>query len=364
MPRPRLFCLLLLICCACNNGGKYPYAISDFREKLQPCLVSIVTKGIVMGRDSALSHVATDAELERLSRSEHPILRAAAFREIFQRKSMDQYAMLMEHLDDTALVFTDAGEFGIWDRTVSDDILREATWKTQEAKNKTIDRVLSHHNYLQSAYLILMKLPPQERYYPFVRDMATRSRHLDPYEGYELGFSDIEHALYGLARFRKKEDIAVIKDRLMKYSWRLSDVSFRLMSEFPDTAYYDVLEDYHNSRFYRFSGYRPHGFSGFPADRAAPEDFIGALAAQQTEKSARLLDSMLTNIPKHKFLPDKQSILDGVVTAIWEHPCAAYARLRERIKPKALALASRRITVPMDSSLVPFDTTTRTIRWD
>jgi hypothetical protein len=46
------------------------------------------------------------------------------------------------HLDDTALVFIDAGEFGIWDRTVSDDILQEAGWKTQEAKNKTVEKVL------------------------------------------------------------------------------------------------------------------------------------------------------------------------------------------------------------------------------
>src|SRR5687767_14634892 len=122
-PKQLLILLLPLIFCSCHNNTKYPYAINDFREKLQPYLTKMVEKGIVMGSDSGLQHLATDQELLRLGKSEHPILRAAAFREMLERKSFNHFEVLMEHLDDTALVFTDAGEFGIWDRTVSDDIL-------------------------------------------------------------------------------------------------------------------------------------------------------------------------------------------------------------------------------------------------
>jgi hypothetical protein len=67
----------------------------------------------------------------------------------------------------------------------------------------------------------------------------------------------------------------------MRHVWELSDVSFRMMKEFPDTAYFDILQTYHRRQFYKFSGNRPHGFSGVVADRAAPEDFIQALAVQQ-----------------------------------------------------------------------------------
>src|SRR5215203_1893649 len=107
------------------------------------------------------------------------------------------------------------------------------------------------------------------------------------------------------------------------------------MKEFPDTAYLDVLQIYHRRQFYKFSGNRPHGFSGVVADRAAPEDFIQALVVQQNDKSAKLLDTMLTFLPKYTCLPDKENITEEVITSIWEHPCSAYAKLREKIKPKA-----------------------------
>jgi hypothetical protein len=363
-PKQLIIPLLAFILRSCNNSNnKYPYAIKDFPEKLQPYLVKIVEKGIVMYSDSAMQHMATDAELERLGISEHPILRAAAFREMLKRKSFNHFEIVMRHLDDTALVFTDAGEFGIWDGTVSDDILQKAEWKTQEEKTKTVDQVLTKHNYLRSAYIALQGLEPQEKYYPFIKDMATRPRRLDSYEGNELDFGDIEYALYGLAKFKKKEDAQIIKKKLMEHVWRMSDVSFQFLRDYPDTAYFDVLQTYHRRQFYKFSGNRPHGFTGYPADRAAPEDFIQALVAQQTEKSARLLDTMLTYLPKHERMPDKETIINEVVTAIWEHPCPAYAKLREKIKPKAEALAKWQISIRMDTSAMPVDTTERTYRW-
>jgi len=363
LPKQLIVLLLILIICSCNKSSKYHYAIKDFPDKLQPYLTKIVEKGIVMHSDSALRLLATDSELERLGISEHPILRAAAFREMLNRKSFNHFDIVMKHLDDTALVFTEAGEFGIWDRTVSDDILLEAEWKTQEEKNKTVDQVLTKHNYLRTAYLALQSLEPQERYHPYIKDMATRPRRLDPSEGYELGFGDIEYALYGLAKFREKEDVQIIKKKLMEHVWKLSDVSFQLLKDYPDTAYFDVLQAYHRRQFYKFSGNRPHGFTGFPADRAAPEDFIQALAVQQTEKSARLLDTMLVNLFKYEGLPDKETILNEVVIAIWQNPCPAYAKLREKIKPKAEELAKMQIRVPMDTVPILIDTTARAFRW-
>jgi hypothetical protein len=269
----------------------------------------------------------------------------------------------MNHLADTAIVATDAGEFGIWFQTVSDYILQDATWETPETKNKTVEQVLTKHNYLRSAYTILSQLEPHEKYYSYIRDMATRPRRLDPYEGYELGFGDIEYALYGLAKFKKKEDVQSIKGKLMKHVWELSDVSFRLMKEYPDTAYLDVLQSYHRRQFYKFSGNRPHGFSGVIADRAAPEDFIQALVIQQNDRSAKLLDTMLTYIPKYTCMPDKETIINEVIEEIWEHPCPAYARLREKIKRKAEEILKGRISIPMDTYSIPVDTTKRIIRW-
>ena len=136
------------------------------------------------------------------------------------------------------------------------------------------------------------------------------------------------------------------------------------MAEFPDTAYFDVLQTYHRRQFYKFSGTRPHGFTGYAADRAAPEDFIKALVVQQTDKSARLLDTMLHRLPLQTCMPDKDYILDNLITAIWEQPCPAYAKLREKIKPKAEELLKGQISIPMDSSYqTQVDTTERKFRW-
>lgn len=322
--------LILLLISACKNDQVNKYAISDFRESLQPFLTKIVSIGVVTYHDSADIKSITDEELTRLARSENPILRATAFLEMFDRKTFNHFDILMKHLDDTAHVFVDNGEFGIGFETVSDYLIERSKWETLQAKKLTIESVLTKHNYLSSAYKTLRYIDAQEKYYPYIKDMATRPRRLDRNEGYELGFDDIEYALYGLAKFRKKEDVQVIKSKLMNHVWKISFVSFDLMKAFPDTAYSDVFETYYHRTFYQFSGIQPHGFTGYDADRAGPEDFIEALVVLQNDRSASLLDTILTDLPKYTCLPDKENIINTVIEQIWEHPCPAYARLRKK----------------------------------
>ncbi|MGN6440175.1 MAG: hypothetical protein ACTHMM_26845 [Agriterribacter sp.] len=309
----------------CNQQGNSIYAIRDFKKTLQPHLIEVVSKGIVT-YDSCISNVMTDKEIVQLSRCEHPVLRAMAFREMLDRNSFNHFDIVMNNLTDTAIVATDAGEFGIWYRRISDDILQKALWKTEEAKNKTIEKVLTKHNYLRAAYLILLQIEPQEKYYTFIKEMATRPRRLS-YEGYELEFDDIELALFGLARFKKPEDIVVIRQKLLDNVSQLSEVSFRLMREYPDAAYFDVLQDYHRWRFYRFSGEGRHGFTGNDDNRAGAMDFIEALVRQQSEKSARLLDTILQRMPAITCVSGKDFIEDQMVMEIWEHPNPAYEKL-------------------------------------
>ena len=319
--------------------------------------------GIVRYYDSSEIKSITDDELRRLTNAENPVLRATALREMLYRDSFNPSNIVMNHLDDTAVVATDNGEFGIKFETVSDCLIRRTAWETAQARDKTIDSVLTKHNYLSSAYNILTNIEAQEKYYPFIKDMATRPRRLDRDQGYELAFYEIEYALYGLAKFQKKEDIQIIKNKLMKHVWELSDVSFQLMKEFPDTAYLDVLQTYHRRQFYKFSGIRPHGFTGYNADRAAPEDFIEALVVQQNERSAKLLDTMLTYLPKHTCMPDNENIINAVIEQIWEHPCPAYTRLREKVKHKAEEILKERITLSVDPNDIPVDTTKRKFYW-
>jgi hypothetical protein len=357
-----LFIVLISLFCSCNNSAKHPYAIKDFRKKLQPYLTQMVNEGIVMGVDSVLQQIATDDELVRLINSEHPILRAAAFPAILERKTINHFEILMGHLDDTALIAMEAVEFGLWYRSVSDYILEEAYWETQEEKDKTVERVLTKHNYLRSAYFILEHLEPQEKYYSYIMDMATRPRRLSD-EGAELYFDDIEYALYGLAKFKKQEDIRVIRSQLMHNIYRLSNISFKLMNEYPDTAYFDVLQEYHRRVFYKLLGNRRERFSGVISEEVGPEDFIHALVKQQNNKSALLLDTMLNWLLLQIDTPDKEEIINMAILEIWENPCVAYLKLRAKIKPKAEQILKNRISVPMELHYFPVNTTKRKIYW-
>jgi len=94
------------------------------------------------------------------------------------------------------------------------------------------------------------------------------------------------------------------------------------------------------------------------------EDFIQALVRQESNNSAKLLDTMLNRLPLRTCMPDKENIINEVIMAIWEHPCSAYEKLRGKIKPKAEAIARWQISIPTDSSYqIQVDTTVRKIRW-
>lgn len=242
--------------------------------------------------------------------------------------------------------------------TLSDCILQEARWKTQEAKNKTIEQVLTKHNFLHSAYTVLLEqeVTPLEKYYPFIRSMATRPCFISP-DGYEMAFDDIENALYGLAKYRKKEDIKIIKEQLLKHEWKMGYTSFRLMKEFPDTAYLDIFEDYYRREFYRLS----KSYYRYPNNPANYGAFIDALAMYQDERSSNILDSIIHRLPRMQSANDIEKIQFALVSAVWEHPCPAYARLREELKSKAKEYL--RGTIDVDRYKEVADTTKEHVGW-
>ena len=357
MLRPRqLLCLTLIILfLSCKNDNDYTYAIKDFRKSIQPYLTKIVSKGIVMYYDSSLRHMATDNELMQLSKSEHPVLRASAFREMLNRKSFNHFDILMNHLNDTATVATDAGEFGIWYRTVSDDILLEAKWKSKEDKNKTIDEVITRHNYLKSAYTILSQIEPQEKYYSFIKDMAIRKRNYDEEVG-EQGFDEIEYALYGLAKFKKKDDIKIIKEQLLSNCRRISALSFKLMTEFPDTSYLQVYEKYYPRNYY-LTICRDQS-----SDKAV--DFINSVATYKTQRSSNILDSILNKKPFVNCPADTRYIRQELIYAIWNNECEAYSKLRKQIEKRVQQYEKNQIELPpVDPIDFPVDSSEEKISW-
>jgi hypothetical protein len=354
-PRQLTFFLITLLFWSCKTENKFSYAIKDFRNSLKPYLTEIVSKGIVMSYDSSLRNMATDKELIQLGQSEHPVLRASAFREMLHRESFNHFEVLMSHLDDTATVATDAGEFGIWYRTVSDDIIEEAGWKDTADKNKTIDEVITKHNYLRSAYKILLKIKPQERYYPFIKDMAIRERKSIGYY-YKPWNEDIEFALYGLANFKKVEDIKIIKELLLTNAWNMHNVSFNLLKEFPDTAYLEVFETYYKRNFY----------DNIYFDRSVADavNFIQTVATYKNDRSAKILEAILNKKPFINCSEDTSWLKNRLIYAIWNNPCEAYLKLRQQVEWEVKDYEKNTITLPpVEPIELPADTTVEKISW-
>jgi hypothetical protein len=349
-------CLLFftaILCWCCRPPTPFPYAIKDFNPALQPFLTKKVSKGFVGFDDDSLRNMLTDKELTQLSQCEHPVLRAIAFREMLERRSFDHFRVVMQHLNDTAIVTTNEGEWGLGYHTIADDIIRHARWKTNENKNKTIDAVLTKHNYLRAAYTIMLSYEPQKKHYPFIKDMALRDN--GSVGNFNVYRSNKELALYGLAKFKKKEDVPVIKDILLNSVHSLSEGSWNLMSRYPNNEYLEVFEAYYPRLFYRT----------ICLERSETEaiNFINSVAVYKNERSARVLDSILNRKPFINCEADTSYLKSVVRNAIWDHPCPAYVKLRAQVEAKVKEDLKNALEIEPAPSIESTDSSDEKIRW-
>lgn len=299
---------------------------------------------------SNIDRNASDDELAWLSRSEHPLLRAVAFRLLLKRPGVDHFDLIMHHLDDSAMVQVDWGEWGLRPKMVSDYLIGEARWKTESDRMKTVEQIIMKHDYLDEAYYALNRIDIHEKYYPFIKEMSLRDRPFD----------ERENALYALARFKKKEDIPLIKDILLTHRGYLGSQSFRLMEEFPDSSYMAVFEMFYPRRFYR-TICRDQNVE-------LAEEFLQSLASYKTDSSAKLLSAILNRRPLMPCSCDTGDLKQKMIRVIWNNPCEAYATLRTQVETAAKEMERRdrdngiswdegkAIVLPGDSSAEP-------VRW-
>jgi hypothetical protein len=336
--------IILTLFLSCKDDNRKNYAIRDFRRSIQPGLIKIVSKGIVMYSDSSIWYMATDKELVELTQSENPVLRATALKEMLRRPSFNHFDVIMNHLDDTAMVATDAGEFGIYNMTVSDHILEYGKWKSMSEKNKTIHEVITKHNYLKSAYTILPRIEPQEKYYAYIKEMVQANKPFD----------EIEYALYALAKFKRNDDVQLIKRILMSNYWGMTEYSFQLMQEFPNDTYLDVYEEFYPKNFY-YSITRTQN----PQNAI---DFIKSIATYKNNRSAIILNKILTKKPEPPIIKTGW-FRDELVHAIWNNECPEYSTMRKQIKATVEEIERHTFTLPQsEPKSFPVDTSFEPIR--
>jgi len=327
---------------ACKTEHENKVAIRDFRKSLQPYLAELASKGCVYS-SNATQYIKVNAsleELKQLSQSENPIFRAFAFRAMLERPGIDHFQLIMTNLDDSAIVATDdaVGREGGASRDqlqiefsrVSEYLLTHGKWKDSNARLETINEVILNHNYLRSAYEKLLEIPAEEKYYPYIRKMLERECGEDVVFRL-LTDKDYECAIYGIAKFKKAEDLPLIREALSD-AW-LSDISFRLMQEFPNDSYMEILENFYRRQFYNdYRRYR-RDINWY----SSTASFLRAIASYKNERSATILDSILNKEPVMPGVLNSETIhwikLE-LVGAILDNDCDAYSKLRSQLAAK------------------------------
>jgi hypothetical protein len=137
------------------------------------------------------------------------------------------------------------GEFGLWNEWVADIMLGYTTYPSSQKREEMMDYVIKNHNNLRHAYTILTWVPLKPEYYTIIKKMAERPSTFEVVNGkggLNYPFSTIEYALYGLARFQKRDDISFIKTIILKNGPEF--IFWGLMEDFPDTSYLEIFRRY------------------------------------------------------------------------------------------------------------------------
>jgi hypothetical protein len=346
------YCLLIycFIITGCGEQEKYPYTIRDFPSSVQAALRNVVTTGVAginTFAEKIIDTTFSNAQLQKLSRSEHPLLRAVALRLLLDRDDVDHQSLILSHLDDTALVSVDWGEWGYKHTTIADDVLTLSAWKTEQEKEVIVNKVITEHNYLLSAYKILPRLEPKQEYYLHIKNMIDNRRM----------FEDMEGGLYLLAKYKRREDIAIIKKWLMYYVRNLGVLSFRLMKEYPDTAYLSVLDNFERRGMLRKLCEDPYSTD--------VEFFFETLASYKQKRAAEILSRMLYRQPLVDCRRDNigKNAKKELMVAIWENPCPEYAKMNRYIKDSIEIMKKNWIELPAEPAPLPADINERKIYW-
>jgi len=289
---------VLLTGIACKPAKPIPpFAIRDYPDTLQPWLTR-----------------ATDSEISMLSHAENPILRSIALYEMTHRPGFHHNQVMFTHLDDTAIICEDVGEWGIQPWSITDCMIHNGRWRTEAARDSLASEVILHHDGLRSAYTALTFDTLRPEYHDHLTRMILRDKDYSP---------EIEDALYALAKYKRKEDIPSIKNILSTYKYRFTDASFQLMRDYPDTAYLEILQEYYPRRFYHAicRDQYPDLASGY----------IEAIASYKTDSCAKILSAILTRKPFMPCSVDTITLKENLLNAIWNNPCPAYTVLRARV---------------------------------
>ena len=208
------FAILITLLSGCNNyNTKYPYSISDFRPELRMHLEKLVSETYICDNNEAalnyLDNHTSKGELKKLIKSEHPILRAFAFKYLSLRRENDMTKLLLENLDDSAKIML-CKHTGDYSSYLTDLYLNYSKGKTTIPKVQLIDTILSSFNYLDHTYDFANEVDTaNKKNYQLIKQVAEVEK-----EDWSLRKKRI---LLALSSYRNKKDVSFLANAFLSH---------------------------------------------------------------------------------------------------------------------------------------------------
>lgn len=275
---------LLLLLTGCNTyKTKYPYSLDDFRPELRKHLEQIISQspfGYI--GDSAKNYIdnhTSEKELRKLLKSEHPILRSVAFEFLSFREDVDCTNLLIESLDDTALLLYNTD----LKTTVADYNISVSKRHTSIQKSVLIDKVINHHRnlYYAGCFFEIETLKDEIYYTPLKEIIAAQ---------YPLHATIRNDLIYKLSEYKKNEDTNFIATHLRSNRKSEELQRFDIVENNPIAEYFFNIENFHSwllktnqRKLLQEMFWRNQNL-----DRTF-KSFISATAAYKSKRSAEIL---------------------------------------------------------------------------
>jgi hypothetical protein len=263
-------------------------------------------------------------------------------------------SILLNHLDDSAIISFCRGDWGTTYSYVSDYYLFISKHRTKILQTRFEEEIITNHTYLansiNNSFIYLLKMKGAASY-PIIKALAHSwvNNALANGEEYTL--------IEALSEYRKQEDIPFILFSLRRMSDGLDDSRlFYIAENNPDTAYFKFIEGSYR-RFKRyvfkknyFQHYARAYYETFKYDYIS---FLGALAAYKSQRSLDIFNEIL-----HKKIYPKEFFKDAelrceLYAILTKHKGNIYSDLLKTLKNTALAY-DKKCCLPAEEGTTPF----------
>lgn len=314
-----IFAVIILF--GCGQVDKYSVETTDIKPRLIYYLSHYtVAEFLSTQMDTIATNYFRDSctkdELLDVLNCEMPKYRIEAFCALVNINEPDYFTILLNHLDDTTKLVWWPCDDVEEESFISDLMILKASNKlAQKQKDSLVYEVLNKHIYLESAQWMMKEIKPQDKYYSIIKTQC------------QIKSEDCHHLslTYALAKFKRQEDIPIIKNNFAKYTDNsyCNTYIFQSIIAFPDTAFFSLLSKYFETEIKKKKQFTSDDLKYY------------CLAVAMFKNTSSL--EILTALTKKETYPDTWYLPDNkkyVFTAMHKYQSPIYDNLYKELKPQ------------------------------